>query len=295
MNELLLGAHLSISGGLENAVISAKELDMNAIQIFSHNARSWRWKELDENAINVFKKEWDASGVEYIVVHTSYLINLASPKEDVYEKSVQNLKDEVIRAGQLGIGHINTHVGKHLETGIDAGIEKIVAALNEVFRDPEVQKYPDVLVLLENDAGTGSTIGVKFSALGQIIDQVEMPERLGVCFDTCHGFAAGYDFSTPEKLEAMLAELEAAIDIDKFKLIHTNDSKHPLDSRKDRHEHIGKGYIGEEAFKLIINHPKTRDLPFILETPKAPDENDKLNSDMDPVNMATIMRLRDDG
>lgn len=291
---MLLGAHLSISGGLENAIIAADEYCMNALQIFSHNARSWKWKDLTQENIDVFKETWANSGVEYIVVHTSYLINLASPKEDVYEKSVENLKLEVIRAGQLGIPHVNTHVGKHLDAGMEAGIEKIVTALNEVFADPEVQKYPDTLVLLENDAGTGSTIGVKFDALGQITDAVEAPERLAVCFDTCHGFAAGYDFSTPEKLDAMLDELESAVGKDGLKLIHTNDSKHPLDSRKDRHEHIGKGHIGEKAFELIINHPKTRNLPFVLETPKAPDEDDKLNSDMDPVNMATMLRLRHD-
>ena len=292
---MLLGAHLSISGGLENAIISAEEYGMTALQIFSHNARSWKWKALDDEAIGKWNEAWEESNVEYIVVHTSYLINLASPKEDVYEKSVQNLKEEVIRAGQLGIKHINTHVGKHLEAGMEAGIAKIVVALDEVFADPEVQKYPDVVVLLENDAGTGSTIGVKFAALGEIIRQAKNPERLGVCFDTCHGFAAGYDFSTPENLESMLSELDGTVGLDKFLLIHANDSKHPFDSRKDRHEHIGQGHIGETAFELLVNHPKTRSLPFILETPKAPDESDKLNSDMDPVNMATMLRLRDDG
>lgn len=291
---MLLGAHLSISGGLENAITAAEEYGMNALQIFSHNARSWRMSNLKPEQLELWHKTWEESGVQFVVIHTSYLINLASPKEDVYEKSVKTLLEEVVRAGQLGINHVNTHVGKHLETGMEAGIAKIVSAIDEVMATPEAQEYPDVMVLLENDAGTGSTIGVKFAALGEIIDNVKDPDRLGVCFDTCHGFAAGYDFSTPENLDEMLEELDDAVGIDKLKLIHANDSKHPLDSRKDRHEHIGQGHIGETAFELIINHPKTRDLPFILETPKAPDEEDKLNSDMDPVNMATMKRLRKD-
>jgi deoxyribonuclease-4 len=279
---------------MENALIAADELGANAIQIFSHNARSWRMTNIKPEQLELWHNTWKDSGVEYVVIHTSYLINLASPKEDVYEKSVKTLLEEVVRAGQLGIPHINTHVGKHLETGIDAGIEKIVVAIDEVLATPEAREYPDVMILLENDAGTGSTIGVKFAAMGQIIDNVKEPDRLGICFDTCHGFAAGYDFSTSAKLDAMLEEVDQTVGIDKLKLIHANDSKHELDSRKDRHEHIGQGHIGEKAFELILNHPKTRDLPFVLETPKAPDEEDKLNSDMDPVNIATMRRLRKD-
>jgi len=290
---MLLGCHLSISGGLHRALNQAAELGVNALQIFSHNARSWKMKPLSADEIELFKHRWAQSAVEYIVIHTSYLINLASPKEDVYQRSIEALTREIERAGRLGIRHVNTHVGAHLGTGMKRGLQRIVAALDEVFESPPAKEYPDVLVLLENDAGQGTSLGARFDELGEIIDNVSYPERLGVCFDTCHGYAAGYDFTSPKGLAEMLDALEEKIGLERLKLIHVNDSKHPLGSRRDRHEHIGRGKIGLEGFRLIVNHPKLRELPFILETPKAEHEDEKLNSDMDRVNIRTIRGLRE--
>ncbi|OGF57689.1 MAG: hypothetical protein A2Z21_05425 [Candidatus Fraserbacteria bacterium RBG_16_55_9] len=291
---MLLGCHLSISGGLHQAVAQAEELGINALQIFSHNARSWHLKDLQPKELEAFKQERSKSSLEYVVIHTSYLINLASPKEDVYSKSIQALREEVRRAGQLGIPHVNTHVGAHVGTGIEAGLKRIVQALDEVFNSPEARECPDVMILLENDAGEGTSLGVRFEELRVILDNVKQSERLGVCFDTCHGYAAGYDFTSPKGLDEMLNELDREIDLERLKLIHTNDSKHPLGARRDRHEHIGRGQIGLSGFQLIVNHPKLRNLPFILETPKAADEAEKLNSAMDIINISTMRSLRED-
>lgn len=292
MRLVLLGCHLSIAGGLEKSIEQAEKLEINALQIFSRNARTWKITHLKPEQIELFRQKWEASRVEYINIHTSYLINLGSPKEEVFQKSIEALKDEILRSGQLGIPHVNTHVGEHLGSGVDTGLARIVTALNEVLAGPEAEQYPDVLVLLENDAGSGSALGVRFEEMGAIIDNVKHPERLCVCFDTCHGHAAGYDFTSEDGLAAMLAEFDEKIGLKRLKLIHVNDSKNPLGSRKDRHEHIGKGQIGEKAFELIVNHPKLKDLPFVLETPKSADEDEKLNSEMDIVNLGTMRRLR---
>jgi deoxyribonuclease-4 len=289
---MLLGCHLSISGGLHRAFEQAKKLEINAMQIFSHNARSWKFSALTPEEIEQFKRAWTESPVEYIVIHTSYLINLASPKRNVYYGSIHALKKEIERAGQLGIPHVNTHVGAHLGIGAQEGLRRIARALDQALEGPEAETHPSVMILLENDAGTGTSLGAKFEELGTILDNVKHPERLGVCFDTCHGFAAGYDFRTPEGLEAVLREMDRAFGLEKLKLIHANDSRYPLGSRKDRHEHLGRGHIGLEGFRLVVNHPKLRDLPFILETPKADEEEDKLDSEMDVVNLNTIRSLR---
>lgn len=289
---MLLGCHLSIGGGLYKAIERAEELGINALQIFSHSARSWQMKPLSDGDAEEFRTAWAESSVEYVVVHTSYLINLASPKEEIYAKSIDALRGEISRAGRLGISHVNTHVGAHLRTGVEAGIERIVRALDEVLTSSEAEAHPGVKLLLENDAGAGTSLGARFDELAVIIDNGSNPERLGVCFDTCHGFAAGYDFTTDHGLEAMLQQLDRAVGVERLKLVHVNDSTHPRGSRKDRHEHIGQGQIGLEGFRLLVNHPSLRDLPFVLETPKAPHEGNKLNSDMDPVNLRTIRELR---
>lgn len=291
---MLIGCHLSIAGGLHKAIERAEDLETNALQIFSHNARSWTMKPLDEHEPRKFQETQADGPVDYVVIHTSYLINLASPKADVYAKSVDALKKEIERAGQLGIPHVNTHVGKHLDTGVDAGIETIIAAINDVLASDVAQQYPEVLVVLENDAGQGTALGSTFEELGRIIDGVEHDERLAVCFDTCHGLAAGFDFRSEQGLDEMLHEVDGTVGLDRLVLLHINDSKHPLGSRKDRHEHIGRGHIGLDGFRPIVNHPQTRDLPFVLETPKEDSESEKLNSNMDPVNLQAIRDLRDD-
>jgi deoxyribonuclease-4 len=291
---MLLGCHLSIAGGLQNAFTQAEELGVNAMQIFSRNARSWRAKPLTNEDIINFRKAWGQSAVKYVVIHTSYLINLASPKPEVYRSSIEGLKQELERAGRLGIPHVNTHVGAHLGHGIKEGLQRVVEALDEVLKSPQASSFPEVMLLLENDAGTGTSLGARFEELAEIIDNVSHSERLGVCFDTCHGYAAGYDFTSQEGLEEMLEELECQVGLERLKLIHLNDSKHPLGSRRDRHEHIGRGKIGLHGFELLVNHPQVRDRPFILETPKAEHEGERLDSEMDRVNIRTILSLRRD-
>jgi deoxyribonuclease-4 len=289
---MLLGCHLSISGGLDQAITQAEELGINALQIFSHNARSWRISSLQPQAIQAFTQRRKGSPIKYFVIHTSYLINLASLKEEVYRKSIEALRKEVERAGQLGIPQVNTHVGAHGGAGIDSGLKRVVQALDKVLQSPEAQAYPQVMILLENDAGEGTSLGVRFEELGFILDNVRQAERLGVCFDTCHGYAAGYDFTSPKGLAAMLDELENEFSLERLKLIHVNDSKHPLGSRRDRHEHIGRGHIGLAGFQILVTHARLRDLPFILETPKADDESETLDSKMDRMNLDTLRSLR---
>ena len=291
---MLIGCHLSIAGGLHKALERAADLDTNALQIFSHNARSWTFKPLDDDEPTRLRDTQRNGPVDYVVIHTSYLINLASPKDDVYEKSVDALQKEIERAGQLGIPHVNTHVGKHLDAGVDAGIETIIGAINTVLEGDAARQYPDVKIVLENDAGQGTALGATFEELGRIIDGVDQDGRLAVCFDTCHGLAVGYDFRSEQGLDAMLTEVEETVGLDRLVLLHINDSKHPLGSRKDRHEHIGRGHIGLDGFRPIVNHPTTRDLPFVLETPKEDSEDEKLNSNMDPINLQAIRDLRDD-
>lgn len=290
---MLIGCHLSIAGGLHKAIERAEDLDTNALQIFSHNARSWTMKPLDEDEPQKFQDTQQNGPVDYVVIHTSYLINLASPKDDVYEKSVDALKKEIERAGLLGIPHVNTHVGKHLDAGVDAGIDKIIEAINETLDSDVAQQYPDVMIVLENDAGQGTALGATFEELGRVIDGVDRDERVAVCFDTCHGLAVGYDFRSDEGLDEMLEEIDATVGLDRLVLLHVNDSKHPLGSRKDRHEHIGRGHIGLDGFRPLVNHPKTRDLPFVLETPKEDSERENLNSSMDPINLKALRDLRE--
>jgi deoxyribonuclease-4 len=291
---MLLGCHLSIAGGVDKAIDRAEELGINAVQIFSHNARSWHMGALKSGEAERFQSRREKSPVEFVVIHTIYLINLASPDQKIFEQSVQALISEVERAGALGIEAVNTHVGAHTGSGREAGLKRIIAALARVLADPKVQGAPNVKILLENDAGEGTALGVTFEELGMIFDGARQPERLGLCWDTCHAFAAGYDFRTTEGLERMLQECQRHVGLERLQLIHVNDSKHPLGSHRDRHEHIGQGYIGLEGFRPLINHPKLRAVPLVLETPKETDETKKLDSNADPINLAAVRGLRGD-
>ncbi len=292
-SSMLLGCHLSIAGGLDKAIDRAEGLGINALQIFSHNARSWRMGALKPGEAERFIARRQKSPVEYTVIHTIYLINLASPDEKNFEQSVQALIQEVARAGALRIEAVNTHIGAHTGSGQEAGLRRVVAALDRVLGNSEVQAAPNVKILLENDAGEGTALGVTFEELEMIFEGVRQPERLGVCFDTCHAFAAGYDFRTPKGLEEMLSECERSMGLERLQLIHVNDSKYPLGARRDRHEHIGRGHIGLEGFRPLINHPQLRDLPFVLETPKELGEKNKLGSEADPINLAAVRGLRE--
>ncbi|MCR4404575.1 MAG: deoxyribonuclease IV [Candidatus Acetothermia bacterium] len=288
--EMLLGCHLSIAGGLERVFAQAEELGINALQIFSHNARSWKMGELPPEEAARFRLSWAASRVEYIVIHTIYLINLASPREELYRRSIGAVVKELERAAALGVPQVNTHIGAHVGMGQEWGLARARAALREVLR--RTDGLP-VKLLLENTAGEGTVLGSRFEELALLLELDRGGERLGLCFDTCHGFAAGYDIASARGLEETLAQLELEIGLERLALIHLNDSQYKLGSHKDRHQHIGEGEIGLEGFARIINHPKLRDLPFILETPKLAQESAKLDSDADPINLDRIRRLRE--
>ena len=284
---MILGCHLSISGGLEQAVARAEALKINALQIFSHNARSWKMSPLSPDDAKKFIERRQRAHVEYTVIHTIYLINLASPDPKNFKLSVQALKDELQRAGELRIPHVNTHIGAHMGQGVEKGLERIVEALDSVLASPQAKNAPDVKILLENSAGEGTELGASFAELGMVLHNIKDKSRVGVCIDTCHAFCAGYDLTTPQALDKTLSELERTVGLERVELIHLNDSKFPLGSRRDRHEHIGQGYIGLEGFRLVVNHPALRDKPFILETPKDDDSSD-------PTNVARVRSVRYD-
>ncbi len=265
---MLLGCHLSIGNGFTGALVAAEELGINAVQIFSHNASSWRMKEITNKAAALFQERLANSPVEYIVIHTMYLLNLASPDEFLFQRSIAALEEEIRRAGILNIDKLVTHLGAHKGSGTEAGIARIITALNQVLASESFSRYPSIRLLLEDTAGAGTTMGTGFPEIGAIIDGLSDASRVGICLDTCHVFAAGYELRTLQGLEQTLASFDREIDLRRLELIHLNDSKFPLGSRRDRHAHIGQGKIGERAFRLIVNHDALRGLPFILETPK---------------------------
>ena len=285
---MLLGCHLSIAKGFTGALDAAEALGINALQIFSHNASSWRMKSITEEAAVSFQAQLVTSSVKYVVIHTMYLLNLASPDRVLFERSVSSFEEEVKRAGILGIEQIVTHLGAHKGTGTEAGIARIATALNHVLTSETFSEFPRAKILLENTAGTGTILGSDFRELGAIIDSLSGASRVGVCLDTCHAFAAGYELCTPEGIEKTLDTFEREIGLDRLGLIHLNDSRFPLASRRDRHAHIGHGEIGKEAFSLIVNHEVLRDLPFILETPKEIDGQ----PDADRINLDLVLSLR---
>jgi len=285
---MLLGCHLSIGKGFTGAIEAAENLGINALQIFSHNASSWKMKTITKEAASSFQTRFKNSSVEVVVIHTMYLLNPASPDEVLFERSVAALEQEVKRAGILGIDRIVTHLGAQKGSGIEAGIARIVAALDRVIASETFSSYKGVEILLENTAGTGTTMGASFSELGAIISALSDASRVGICLDTCHAFAAGYELRTFEGLAETLEALDLEVGLGRLKVIHLNDSKYPLGSRHDRHAHIGYGEIGMEGFSLIVNHKALHDLPFILETPKQFDGQ----ADADRINLDLVRSLR---
>ncbi|HDD59448.1 deoxyribonuclease IV [Thermoplasmatales archaeon ex4484_36] len=260
----LLGAHVSTQGGVQNAPERGASLQCDAIAIFTKNQRQWRAKPLKEEEIEGFKENMKRFGIEIALSHDSYLINLGSPKEEIYRKSVEAFVDEIVRADQLDLPYLVFHPGSHLGEGEEWGLKKIAEGIEEsLSRAPESR----VMLLLETTAGQGTNLGYTFEQLAAIMDMVGDRERLGVCFDTCHAFAAGYDIRTPEAYGETFDRFEEVIGLRNLKAFHLNDSKFPLGSKKDRHEHIGEGEIGIEAFRLLVNDRRFEEHPMILETP----------------------------
>ncbi len=285
---MLLGAHLSISEGFPSVIDAATKLEATAAQIFSHSPSRWQMGEIFTEDVTEFAAKWSESQVGYVVVHTMYLLNLATPDDYLYERSISGLIHEAERASLLGIDHVVLHVGSHRGSGLDAGIARVSNALDRALSAPVFSDNPTMKLLLEDTAGAGTTVGSSFSEIGTIIDRLDNPVQVGVCLDTCHAFAAGHDIRSTEDVEGTLAQFDEQIGLSNLELIHLNDSKHPLSSNKDRHEHIGQGHIGLDGFDAIINHKALKDLPFILETPKEIDGR----TDADKINLDKLRTLR---
>jgi len=260
---LRVGFHVSIIGEIDRAVDRAVELGCNTFQIFTRNPRAWKAKELTEKETKAFIEKVNSRDVNPVFSHMPYLVNLASPREEVYSKSVETLKGELERCKKLEIPYLVTHLGSHLGAGMGSGFEKIVKAIDEAFSDVDER----VMLLLENTAGTRNSMGGSFEDIQHIIERLAYPKQVGVCFDTSHGFAAGYDLRTEAAVEQTIGQLDEMIGFEKLRLVHLNDSLGDLGSRIDRHEHIGMGKIGEEGFRSILRS-KLGLLPLILETPK---------------------------
>jgi len=272
-----IGCHISIAGGVDNSVARAGKLGCNTMQVFSKNASTWREKILKKDEVESFKELLKNSNINPVFIHTSYLINLASPSDDLYFKSINAFLEEMKRADLLLTEpYLITHPGAHTGAGEEYGIQRIIRALN-IILDKSADLGLTTMILLEDTAGSGTHLGYTFYQLKRMMEGAKDRKRIGICFDTCHAFAAGYDLSHQEGIEQTLGEIDKYLGLEQLKAIHLNDSKFPLGSRKDRHMHIGKGYIGLEAFKMLVNHQYLKDLPFILETPKY-DEKDDLNN-----------------
>lgn len=277
-----LGVHVSIAGKIYEAFSRAKELGCNTMQIFSRNPQQWRDKALTSEDILEFNKTKARFNIKPIFVHIPYLINLASPNPKLYGSSIEAYIEDILEADALKADYIVTHMGSHKETSEEAGLRRLVRALNRILKETS---KTSIGILLENTAGSGSWLGYKFSHQRKVIEGLKNPERAGLCLDTAHVYLAGYDISSAEGLEATLGEIEKSVGIKLIKLIHLNDARDKLGSLHDRHEHIGKGKIGLEGMRRIINHPALKDLPFILETPKKSAEDD-------PMNLAVVRKLR---
>jgi len=268
-----VGVHVSIAGSIGRAVERAVALGCDTFQIFSRNPRGWASKELTTAGIEIFIRNLRTSRIFPAVDHMPYLPNLATPAEDLYHKSVATLTAELLRCGSLSLPYLVTHLGHHQGTGIEKGRERVCTAIDSAFSVTD----NEVMILLENTAGEKNSLGSSFTDIRAVLDGIESRDRIGVCLDTCHAFAAGYDFRTPEAIAHTFEEFDSTIGINLLKLIHLNDSYGTLGSGLDRHEHIGLGHIGEEGFRHLLHHPLVRDLPCICETPEDDRRDDKGN------------------
>lgn len=271
-----VGCHVSIAGSIDRAVDRALERTCDTFQIFTRNPRGWKSRELSEVEAELYIEKLSASGIGPAVAHMPYLPNLATPNPEVYEKSLDALIAELQRCDLLQIPFLITHLGSHLGAGHEGGIRRFIHGINAAFSAAP----GDVMLLLENTAATRNSIGGSFSDIRTIMNGIERVERIGVCYDTCHGFAAGYEMRTKEGIAATLSEFDATIGIEELKVVHLNDSKGVLGGHLDRHEHIGMGSIGEEGFRQILHNPDFHSLPLICETPVDARRDDRENIQM---------------
>ena len=266
-----VGCHVSASGSIDKSVDNAVERDCSAFQIFTRSPRSWHAKDLTKEVIDAFKSKLKASKIDRFATcaHMPYLPNLATPKDDAFEKSVNTLVNEVERCAQLGIPYLVTHLGSHLGTGEEAGIKKLVEALTKAG-----QTKNDVMILLENTEGQKNSVGSDFKQLGEIFKQLKPGKKFGVCLDTCHAFVAGYDLRTADKVKETFKEFDKYVGIENLKILHLNDARGELGCNLDRHYHLGLGGIGEEGITSVVKFANKKKIPIILETPIDDDRDD---------------------
>ena len=266
----MFGSHLSIAGGLHNALIEAQDLGMDCVQIFTKNQRQWRVPPLTNEAVRLWQLHQNETDITDVVSHDSYLINLASPDRQARQKSIALFREELVRCEALGIPYLVTHPGSHMNDGEASGLQRVAKALDQIHRELTGLR---TMACLEVTAGQGSSLGYRFEQLRVIIDRVKQSDRLGVCLDTAHMLEAGYDLTNAKAARVVLAEFNDLVGLERVKVVHINDSKTPHGSRVDRHEHIGRGHIALAAFKVVVSNRLLKKVPKILETPKedAPD------------------------
>ena len=282
------GAHMPVAGGLHKAVTQGYKIGSDTVQIFTKSPRQWNAAPLAPDAIRAFRRAVEKTGLYPLVAHDSYLVNLATQNPDLLEKSRNAFKSEMLRAESLGLDYLVTHMGAHTGAGAAAGMAQVSASLNWLHRElPNVR----VRVALETTAGQGTTLGWKFEHLQVLLNGVTEPERVQVCLDTCHVFAAGYGIATKPEYDTTMEEFDRLIGLDRIKLFHVNDSVKGLGSRVDRHAGLGEGQIGCDAFKLLVNDPRFADRPMILETPKENADGEE----MDPVNLGRLRQWQKKG
>ena len=266
-----IGCHVSISGSIDKSVDNAVERNCSAFQIFTRNPRGWHAKDLTKEDIDAFKSKLKSSEIDRFATcaHMPYLPNLATHKNDGFEKSVNTLISEVERCAQLGIPYLVTHLGSHLGTGEEAGIKKLVEGLTKAG-----QTKNDVMILLENTAGQKNSVGSDFKQLGEIFKQLKPGKKFGVCLDTCHAFVAGYDLRTADKVKETFKEFDKHVGIENLKILHLNDARGEIGCNLDRHYHLGLGGIGEEGITSVVKFANKKKIPIILETPIDDDRDD---------------------
>lgn len=275
-----IGIHTSIGQGFEKAVLRLVRLGCNACQMFSRSPRGGRARALGEEEVRLFRDLCEEHDINPVVVHIPYVLNLATSDPEMHEYAISMVKEDMERANRLGAAFLVLHMGSHRGDGAEKGLAQVTKVLNTA-----LEGYAGrTRLLLENTPGAGSEVGNTFEQLKQVLDGLNT-DRAGICFDTCHGFAAGYDLAGAAAVASTIAEMDGVIGINNLRLIHANDSMFPLGSTKDRHADIGKGYIGEEGFRAILRHPKLQEVPFVLETPADSDEDWARN-------LAEIRRLK---
>ena len=275
----MLGAHVSVAGGLHKAFSNGHKLGCDAIQIFVTNPNRWSGSALSSEQVESFRKTHKQTNIQQVIVHDIHLTNLASPKAETRDKSIQAFAWQLGLVEQLGLEYFVTHLGSHLGAGEPEGLGVLSQSLNQILDESR-----SATVLLETTAGQGRNLGYRFEHLQQIISQSSQPDRLGVCFDTCHVFAAGYDLRTEENYYRTFNQFDQIVGLGQIKAFHLNDAKSEFGSRVDRHDHIGQGNIGPIAFELLVNDPRFQGRPMVIETPEMNKMHDQ--------NLKTLRQLR---